>query len=74
MKLHFWSRNSVFLLRDPEISISDISTHILRPALVSQLQRLHEEVSRSFSEIVCFVSGRAKFVRYCLSLFIRTTS
>ncbi|XP_043279597.1 serine/threonine-protein kinase ATR isoform X2 [Venturia canescens] len=55
--------NAVFLLKDPKISISDIMTHILSPALATQRQPLQEAVAATLGPLICFASGRAKFVR-----------
>lgn len=53
--------NSIFLLQDNEIKFVDISTHILRPALVGQRLPLREAVAKIFGPIVCFLSGKAIF-------------
>ena len=63
---HFYfcqSRNSLFLLKDTEITLAEINTHILRPAIVSQRPKLQEAIAKVLGKILCYVSGRAKFHR-----------
>ncbi|XP_034947758.1 serine/threonine-protein kinase ATR-like [Chelonus insularis] len=51
-------QNTPLLLNDKEINFSDINTHILKPAMITQKIIFHEALSCVLGKIVCILSGK----------------